>query len=76
MITLIFRADAIPRTTTREQWREIHRWKRETEKKLREAAELRMRNLAAFGTTHPELLRGYMDEIINPPVMYYPPLER
>lgn len=31
---LIFNQNAISRTITREQWREIHRWRRETSKRL------------------------------------------
>lgn len=62
MIALVFNARAIPRTTTRQQWREIDRWRRMSEAVLR--AELRLRrpeierrleNLALYGTTHPEV---------------------
>lgn len=77
MVTLIFDRARIPRTTTREQWRAIWRWKRATEKELAKHEEEmrdRLQLLAAYGTTHPELLSGYIDRMANPPVMIYPKL--
>lgn len=75
MIRLIFNKTAIPRTTTREQWRDIWRWKRETEKKLAEQAAKHLEAVIMFGTSHPEILDRYMDRATNPPVMIYPPIE-
>ncbi len=61
MIHLAFNARAIPRTTTRQQWREIDRARRTWErairaelKRARPETERRLANLFAFGTTHPE----------------------
>lgn len=75
MIKLIFNSTAIPRTTTREQWREIYRWKRTTEKKLEASAKERIKNMVTFGTSHPEILSDYIDRLVNPPVMPYPPFD-
>lgn len=75
MIRLIFNSKAIPRTTTRDEWRKIYRWRRVTERELREAMQMKLENVAIYGTSHPEILRDFIDRAVNPPVMFYPPLE-
>lgn len=76
MIQLAFNAKTIPRTTTREQWRAIDRWRRVAERKLREEMQRRVKNIMVYGTSHPEIYRrNLLDEIINPPIMTFPPPE-
>jgi hypothetical protein len=75
MIQLLFNADAIPRSTTREQWREIDRWRRVTVRTLRDKMDRQLANAIAYGTSHPELLGDFIDRAVNPPIMIYPPLE-
>ncbi len=75
VIKLVFDRQAIPRSTTREAWRVIWRWKRVTEKKMREqeAEFSRMySNMLIYGTSHPEILRGMENKMMNPPIMLYP----
>lgn len=72
MIRLLFNAAAIPRTTTREQWREIDRWRRVTERTLRAERDRQIANMITYGTSHPELLGDFIDRAINPPIMVYP----
>lgn len=77
MTQLIFDRDRIPRTTTRAEWRAIDRWRRVTERQLREDVQKAVDNLVLFGTTHPDLFKKRADElalfISFPPVMMYPP---
>lgn len=61
MIQLVYVVDLIPRTTTRQQWREIDRARRAAERAIRAEMdrtrpefERRLANLAIYGTTHPE----------------------
>ncbi|SDL08463.1 hypothetical protein SAMN05428953_12682 [Mesorhizobium muleiense] len=72
MIHLLFNADAIPRTTTREQWREIDRWRRVTERTLRAERERQIASIITYGTSHPEIVRDFIEKAINPPIMMYP----
>lgn len=69
MLRLSFNPAALPRTTTREQWRAIWRWKRETEKAFRREHDQRVQNLIAYGNTHPEIFKSLADELINPPIL-------
>lgn len=69
---LAFNPAKIPRTTTRSAWRDIWRWKRETEKRLREHVERQREMLILYGTTHPELARDISERLIYPPVVHYP----
>lgn len=62
MIRLIVSQAAIPRTTTRQQWRELERGRRMMERVIRAEIEQqspeierRFDNLALFGTSHPEI---------------------
>ena len=68
---LVWEPSKLPRTMTREQWHEIDRWRRVTQKKLC-AQEERMRlDLMTFGTTHP---RGaeIANRLVNPPLLVHP----
>lgn len=76
MIALSFNQEKIPRTMTRAEWREVHRWRRVTQHKLKEMAE---REIEAFrrmsedlGTYGVARMRIAMDNIVNPPVLFYP----
>jgi len=67
MLQLYFNPQKFPRTITREEWREIWRWKRITEKKLREEMSRQLANLATYGITHPE----YLERFVNPPLLVH-----
>lgn len=78
---LVFNQDRIPRTTTREQWRKIWRWKREIEKRLSaEEAEMieqikaATSELVLYGTAtvHTRFINDTFDHLINPPIMVFP----
>lgn len=67
---LVFNPDKIPRTTTRQQWRKMWRWKRTTEKELRKRVDEAMNNFIVYGTTWtPEMRARYLDEVVNPPIL-------
>lgn len=68
---LVFRQGLIPRTTTRAQWREISRWRRNTQRILRDAIERRRDNLAFYGIGDLRFARE-IDHIVNPPICVYP----
>ncbi len=65
---LIFDQSRVPRTTTRAEWREIDRWRRNTEKDCRENEERLLGYIGTFGST------ALAETLINPPVCIYPPL--
>lgn len=78
---LVFNPQAIPRTTTRKQWRAIWRWKRTTERALAkgeaartEALRQAMDEMAIYGrsTLLVERARDLSDRLIYPPVVVYP----
>lgn len=74
MIQLLFQQGAIPRTTTREEWRKIDRWRRETTKRLRADAEQGLATALTLGVSHPGIMEDYINRAVNPPVLIYPPL--
>lgn len=72
MIQLLFQPGRLPRTMTREEWREVWRWKRLTQKRLNQEAEFiqsRLADVAIFGRS--EILESF----IRPPIMVYPDIE-
>ncbi len=72
-MNLIFNATSLSRAITRAEWKEIWRWKRLTEKRMKKSVEEQIALLVAFGTTMPKHIRSDMvDTIINPPLMIYP----
>lgn len=73
MIQLIFNKTAIPRTTTRKEWREIYRWKRSIEREMDNYFEAAHEAISLYGKDHPTLMRNYLDRATNPPVIIYPP---
>jgi hypothetical protein len=73
VIALCFQPERLPRSMKREEWREVWRWKRTTEKKINEMAQAEQRALSdmvAFG-------QGTMliESLTRPPVMFYPEVE-
>lgn len=52
----------IPRTTTREQWREIDRWRRVSEQKITGEINSRAENAMIYGTSHPEIYQHPMSD--------------
>lgn len=68
---LLFRKGLIPRTTTRQSWKEIWRWKRKTERTLSEMEEKTIAQLR--DEELPDKARqAIIDSVINPPVLIYP----
>lgn len=75
MFNLVFSQDAIPRSTTREEWQEIDRWRRVTERVIREASETRRVALVDLLEINPEISRRIAESLIDPPAMFYPALD-
>ncbi len=70
---LVFNQEKIPRSTTKEQWQRIFRWKRETDKILKEEVDKQINNFIVYGSTIPQYIKDDMvDRIVNPPIMVYP----
>lgn len=70
---LVFNQASLPRTITKQQWKEIWRWKRVTEQRLKKSIEEQIALLSIYGTTMPKHIRNDMiDVIVNPPLMIYP----
>jgi hypothetical protein len=75
-MNLIFNLRKLPRTMTKREWREIDRWRRVAERKLREAIQRQTEALAAmrddlgaYGTaTHLHAI----ERLINPPALIGP----
>jgi len=66
---LLFDQNKLPRTMTRQQWQECDRWRRSTQKILRQYTERRLEALIRIGTSNPVLQDELLNEIINPPVL-------
>lgn len=70
MLKLHFDQAAISRSTSREEWYKLWRWKRVVEKQLARSIEERIRLLQVYGTDMPEYMRKDMiEELINPPLL-------
>lgn len=70
---LVFNQASLPRTITQQQWKEIWRWKRVTEQRLKKSIEEQIALLSIYGTTMPKHVRNDMiNVIVNPPLMIYP----
>ena len=67
-MVIVFHSQAVPRNTSREDWKVLWRWKRKKEKELSVHVQQRIDNLAVYGTTHPELF----EDVINPSVCVHP----
>jgi hypothetical protein len=68
---LLFQASRISRATTRDQWRLIHRWRRETEKEFRQRDARSLEVAAILPADHPYRRRA-LDHLVNPPIMVFP----
>lgn len=66
---LLFDQTRLPRTMTREGWKECDRWRRTTQRKLSDETERRIEWMRAYGTSHPEIALSVAEDIINPPVL-------
>jgi hypothetical protein len=73
---LLFVPEKLPRTWTKAQWKEADRWRRITQKKLAEARQQLMENLAVYGTTHPRIRENILNELTNPPLLLGPRMEK
>jgi hypothetical protein len=72
-LKLLFVPEKIPRTITRKEWYEMWRWKRVTEKKLKEEVEKQFNFLRTYGTTMPDYQKkDLLDKLINPPLVLGP----
>jgi hypothetical protein len=69
---LHFDQTKVPRSTTRAEWREMDRWRRTTEARIRAEQYKQLEMLTLYGTTNPELAAELADRIINPPVLLGP----
>lgn len=65
-VNLLFNILRIPRTTTRADWKEMHRWRRIVTRDLREAMDRQIR----FAFEHSSA--GLLDDATRPPVMLGP----
>lgn len=63
---LLWMPTRLPRTMSRREWREIYRWKRVEEKKLRQMEIEAIRIAAMFDRAE------MLDRIVNPPLLLHP----
>lgn len=70
---LVFNPERLSRSITRDEWRDIWRWKRVTEKQLRKSVEEQIGLLVAYGNNMPQKIRrDIIDVVVNPPLLMYP----
>ena len=69
---LVFDPTKLPRTMTRDEWREVHRWRRIADRRLRAETERRLVNMICYSTSHPEIWAGFASEVIDPPILIGP----
>lgn len=73
MIKLIFNPSSFPRTITRSEWKDIWRWKRDTEKRLKAHMDAQMQDFYTYGTTwSPNARDDFIQKLTNPPIMMHP----
>lgn len=73
MIKLAFCSQQFPRTTTRQEWKTIDRWRRITEKELAKHNDVYMSfidDVLTFGSA--TMRHNYLDKVVNPPIMIHP----
>jgi hypothetical protein len=76
MLKLYFDPTRLPRTMTKQEWKEADRWCRVTRKQLEQAAQEQINNLITFGSTMPNYIkRDIMDKMIYPSVVLGPGME-
>lgn len=69
---LYFDITKIPRSTTRQEWREMWRWKREVEKKLKEELGRKISILQTVTDLPSRVRENLMNEMIYPPLLLGP----
>jgi hypothetical protein len=70
---LVLNKEMLPRTITRERWREIDHWRRSVRRKVAKIMDERIRVLSTHGSSLPPLVREQMiDEMVNPPIFAWP----
>ncbi len=68
---LIFEPSRLPRAMTRPQWREVDRWRRVVQARLRQNVEAQTYALIIYGSTHPACI-DIIERLIRPPLMFFP----
>lgn len=72
---LVFEPKRLSRSTTRQQWQEIWRWKRLIEQRLKKSIEEQVALLSIYSSSMPATIREErIDVIVNPPIFIYPSL--
>ena len=71
-MVLLFDINKVPRSTTRAEWREMDRWRRSTEARLRAERYKQLKSMTLFATTHPDEAMKIAEHIINPPLLLNP----
>ena len=69
---LLFIVQKFPRSMTKEEWREVWRWKRLTEKKLAKNEEEMVkvwRDVAVYGIGWAKVREGIVEHLTNPPFL-------
>lgn len=76
MIALYFDPSKFPRTITRAEWRDIWRWKRETQKRIAQEIVDRQNDLIFFGTVMlPAQRKEIIERLVNPPLLVHSKME-
>lgn len=72
-LILHFNQTKIPRSVTRQEWKEIWRWKRITERKLNVTIQQEINDLVIFGSTIPQHIKSdILDKLAYPPLLLGP----
>lgn len=69
---LVFDPTKVPRSIGREEWRLMHRWCRVASREISEQNTALIKNLGAFGSTHPEFVARAVERLVNPPILLGP----
>ena len=65
---LVFDQRRIPRSTTRKEWREMDRWRRNAQRRIRERVEAQTAAFQVFGVNSRQG-EEFMERLIRPPVL-------
>lgn len=70
---LVLSPEMLPRTITRQRWREIDHWRRATRRKMAQIMDEQIINLVTYGYEWPQQTRDQvMDRMVNPPIFAWP----
>ena len=69
---LVFDPARLPRTMTRPEWRDLHRWRRLTERQIAGANADRLEAAMAISATRPDIAASIVAGIVNPPIVVVP----